>query len=93
METIDPIQVLLAFGLVLGLIGLLALVLRFIARLQPGFGIGIKPGGRLHIVETKLIDARRRLVIVRCDEAEHLLLLSAQGDVLIAANLPARGDA
>jgi flagellar protein FliO/FliZ len=31
-----------------------------------------------------MLDPRRRLVIVRCDDREHLLLLSAAGDLVVA---------
>jgi flagellar protein FliO/FliZ len=43
---------------------------------------------RLEIVESLTIDVRRRLVIVRCDGNEHLLLLGATQDVVVAADLP-----
>lgn len=42
---------------------------------------------RLQITETFAIDMRRRLVIVRCDQAEHLLLLGLNQDIVIATNL------
>jgi len=38
---------------------------------------------RLHIAETLMIDPRRRLVIVRCDGREHLILLGATSDVVV----------
>ena len=39
---------------------------------------------RLSISESMMIDPRRQLVIVRCDEREHLLLLSPGADVVVA---------
>jgi flagellar protein FliO/FliZ len=39
---------------------------------------------RLRLVESLMIDPRRRLVIVRWDDREHLLLLGAGGDKRIA---------
>lgn len=44
---------------------------------------------RLKIVESLLLDARHRLVIIKCDEAQHLLLLGASQDTVVSANLPA----
>jgi len=42
---------------------------------------------RLQMVETLAIDIRRRLVIVRCDGKEHLLLLGANQDIVVESNL------
>lgn len=39
---------------------------------------------RLKISESLMIDPRRRLVIVRCDGREHLLLLGPAGDVVVS---------
>ncbi|MBP2303026.1 flagellar biosynthetic protein FliO [Azospirillum picis] len=38
---------------------------------------------RLSVVEALPIDARRRLLLVRRDDREHLILLGANGDLLI----------
>jgi len=53
-----------------------------------------QPGGarRLRLVESLALDPRRRLVLVRLDGQEHLLLLSAGGDRVVAAQ-PAPGEA
>lgn len=39
---------------------------------------------RLKLTESLMLDPRRRLVIVRCDGREHLLLLSPAGDVVVS---------
>ncbi len=39
---------------------------------------------RLKLVESLMLDPRRRLVIVKWDGREHLLLLSAAGDKVVA---------
>lgn len=39
---------------------------------------------RLKITESLMLDPRRRLVIVRCDGREHVLLLSPAGDVVVS---------
>lgn len=44
---------------------------------------------RLDIVEVLPLDARRRLVLVRRDEAEHLLLLGTQSDLVVERNIGA----
>ena len=67
-------------GSVLGLILLLAWALR-------RFGAGglTRPGSkrRLHILETAVAGPRHRLVLVRRDQTEHLLLLGPTGDLVI----------
>jgi flagellar protein FliO/FliZ len=37
----------------------------------------------MRVTETLLIDTRRRLVIVRVDDREHVMLLGPAGDVLV----------
>lgn len=54
---------------------------------------GNAPGARrLRVSESLMIDPRRRLVIVRCDEREHLLLCGPGGDVVVS-EMAAKADA
>lgn len=80
MDTVDPLRFLAAFAFVLALIGVLALLLkRYGKRFQQGAPamFGVKDDtGRVKVIETKYIDARRRLVLIRRDDKEHLLLLA-----------------
>jgi len=51
--------------------------------------VGMMQGGaqgprRLKVSESLMLDPRRRLVIVRCDEREHVLLLGPAGDVVVS---------
>jgi flagellar protein FliO/FliZ len=52
---------------------------------------------RMRVTETLMLDPRRRLVIVRVDEREHVLLLGPGGDVVVggmaAKEAPAAGEA
>jgi len=82
MEEYSLLRVLFSFGLVLGLIGMFALALRTLAQKNPGWAMQ-KTGGRLQVIETKMLDARRKLVLIKRDEQEHLLLLSPQGELLV----------
>lgn len=43
---------------------------------------------RLKIVEFLPLDHQRRLMLVRCDDREHLLLIGRQSETVVAANLP-----
>jgi len=74
IQTIDYLRFVLAFGLVIGLILTAAWMLR---RFSPGFRHGPRFGSRtrLSIIETAQIDPRNRLVLVRCDDREHLLMV------------------
>jgi len=64
----------------LALIGLVAYGARRLNMLQ---GV-VKAPRRLKITESLMIDPRRRLVVVRFDERELLLLLSPAGDRAIS---------
>ena len=86
METGDYLKFVLALVFVLGLIGVLALLVR-----RFGFGMSSlqKSGGqrRLQVVEMAPIDARRRLVLVKRDAVEHLILLGAAGEIVIERDI------
>ena len=91
MHPTDYLQFVFALAFVLGLIGLTAVLLR---RYGPG-GQGTnrpRPGTarRLSLVETLPIDARHRLVIVRYDDSEAILMLGTQTDTVIEKSLPAK---
>ncbi|MBZ0218574.1 MAG: flagellar biosynthetic protein FliO [Fimbriimonadaceae bacterium] len=71
--------------LVLAAVILLIIVLGYFMRGVSRRGAGHKRGrvARLSIVEAIAIDQRRRLVLVRRDNAEHLLMIGGSSDVLI----------
>jgi len=71
----------LALVLVIALIGALAWIVR-----RMGWGSRfVAPAAkrRLGILEVLPLDGKRRLVLLRRDEAEHLILLGADRDLLI----------
>ncbi|HUY68473.1 MAG TPA: flagellar biosynthetic protein FliO [Alphaproteobacteria bacterium] len=74
-----------ACATVISLMALLGFALKYI-RLR-GLNAAPTRGRRLRVVESLALDMRRRLVIVRCDEAEHLLLLGHEEDIVVEANL------
>ena len=47
---------------------------------------------RLKIVEFMPLDHRRRLVLVRRDDREHLLMLGPQGETVVETGIPAAPD-
>src|SRR5262245_16314082 len=77
----------LAFLVVLGLIGGAAyLVRRFGAdRLGTTTARGRQP--RLAVIDATPVDSRRRLVLIRRDNVEHLLLIGGPSDVVVEPNI------
>lgn len=81
----------LALAFVLGLLALVGWAAK-------RYGIGEKLSGaarsgrRLSIVEALSIDAKRRLLLVRRDGMEHLILLGAGGDIVVETGIAALGE-
>ncbi len=78
----------LALVLVVGLIGLAAWVARRFGLAGPAMLRG--RARRLAVIESTGIDAKRRLVLVRRDGIEHLLLLGPAGDVVVESDIAAQ---
>ena len=77
MNWIDLLRAVFGLAITLGLIGLAAYAVRryapeLMARLQ---GTGERRERRLKVLETLILDPSRRLVLVRVDQEERLLLL------------------
>ncbi|MFG1479390.1 flagellar biosynthetic protein FliO [Xanthobacter sp. V4C-4] len=70
------------------LLGVTVLVMRRLGGGFPGRAAGRgRQGPRLSIVDALAIDPRRRLVLVRRDDVEHLLLTGGANDVLVEQNI------
>lgn len=90
MEMTDYLRSVAALVLVLGMIlGVLWLLRRFGV---PGMVPPRNTVRRLALVETIALDSRRRLVLVRRDGREHLLLLGSTGDLLVEGNIETAQD-
>jgi flagellar protein FliO/FliZ len=91
MDATAYIRFFLALIIVLGLIFALTWVLK-------RFGIGqnqmstLGRKKRLRVVESTTLDARHRLVLVRRDTVEHLIVLSPSMSSVIESNLPAPAE-
>lgn len=89
-----PLTFFFAFVVVLALIGLAAWLVRRFAgnRLGANAGRGRMP--RLAVIDAAAVDGRRRLVLVRRDNVEHLLMIGGPTDIVVEPNivraLPAR---
>jgi len=76
----------IAFLVVLALIALTAwLVRRFGANRLGGATRGRQP--RLAVIDAAPVDGRRRLVLIRRDNIEHLLMIGGPTDVVVEANI------
>ena len=79
------LQFVFALVFVLSLIGGCAWLLK---RFLLGRGMrGPKAGKRLEVLESQMIDARRRLVLLRRDNVEHLLLLGPNHETLVESGI------
>jgi flagellar protein FliO/FliZ len=81
METISLIKTLGALGLVLGLIAVAAFLARHFFGAS-GYGRR-RDERRLSVVEALTLDARRRVLLVRCDATEHLVLLGSNSEAVL----------
>jgi len=82
----DYIKFVFAFVFVLALIALATAAAR-----RFGFGLPSNPRNatqrRLGIVESLNVDGKRRMVLIRCDDTEHLLLLGATTELVIESSI------
>jgi len=90
-QGIDYLRAVVALVFVAGLIFFTALLVKKTG-LDRRLGGG-KGTGRLKVVETLYLDPRHRLVIVRHDDREHLILLGGAGDTLISSTPQKDSDA
>lgn len=86
MDVIDLARYLGALLLVLALVGFAALAARRYG--LAGFVQGTVHR-RLSIIETMMIGPRQKLVLIRRDGAEHLVLVGPQGANVIEVGIPA----
>jgi len=88
MDVATYTRFLLALVLVLGLILALAWLLRYL-----GFGQGavgpLTRKRRLRTLESTSVDARHRVVLVRRDAVEHLILIGPNTSQVIETGIPA----
>lgn len=87
MELTSYMRTMAALVLVLGMIlAVLWLLRRFGV---PGMVPRQMSTRRLRVVESAAVDSRRRLVLLRRDDKEHLVLVGPDGDLLIETGIAA----
>ena len=84
-----PIRVAIAAIVIAALLGLTVLVMRRLAGRAGGGDRRGRTGPRLSVLDSVSVDQRRRLVLVRRDEVEHLLLIGGNSDLVIEQNIGA----
>lgn len=93
MDTIDPTRFILASFFVLGLLGLFAVFLKkfgqksFLQKYQQKYAKNYAGEGRISVLETRYIDAKIKLVLIKRDNVEHLLLLGEGKAVVIETGI------
>ena len=79
--------------IVVGLIGLAVAFLRFRQiRGTHSEPLGMphpsaRNGNRLEVLETTVVDTTRRLVLVRCDDVEHLIMVGGAADLVVQSEV------
>ena len=90
IEAVNYIKFVLALVFVLGLIGGFAILAK-----RAGLGnrgpIVRGKSRRLSIIESMSLDPKRRVVLIRRDDAEHLVLLGVQNEQIIETGLAVTG--
>jgi flagellar protein FliO/FliZ len=83
----DAGRFVIAFVLVLGLIGAGTLLWRRfgVGPLSPHGSRGRQP--RLAVIDAAAVDARRRLVLIKRDNVEHLLMIGGPTDIVVESNI------
>jgi flagellar protein FliO/FliZ len=79
MENIDYLRFVGALGLVVGLILMVTWGIRRFAPQSLGVGASMR---RLGVIESLSLDAKHRLVLIRRDDREYLLLLGGASSVI-----------
>jgi flagellar protein FliO/FliZ len=74
----------LALILVLGLIALLAWLLR-----RFGMGVKMTKGRRLGVTEVQMLGPRHRLMLIRRDEVEHLVIVGPHSETVVESGIAA----
>ncbi|MBC7950509.1 MAG: flagellar biosynthetic protein FliO [Rhodospirillaceae bacterium] len=87
-----PVYLRFAASLVL-VLGLMLAVLWALRRFGLG-GMVARPSARrrLSVVETMALDGRRRLVLVRRDDREHLLMIGGPNDLVVEHGIAPLGE-
>lgn len=88
-ELSSPMRIIIALIVIAALLGATVAIFR---RLNGGTGERVnrgRQGPRLAVLDAVAVDQRRRLVLVRRDGTEHLLLIGGSSDIVVETQIPA----
>lgn len=83
----NTVWVFVALVIVLGLIGAAAWLVRRFSSGNVGAGANRGRMPRLAVIDAAAVDGRRRLVLVRRDNVEHLIMIGGPTDVVVEPNI------
>lgn len=86
-SNMQVITFVLAFVVVLALIGVTAWLVRRFAGSRLGANANRGRMPRLAVIDAAAVDGRRRLVLVRRDNIEHLLMIGGPTDIVVEPNI------
>ncbi len=92
MEFSSYFRFLLALVFVIGLIGVAAAIARRMGLGFPAAALKKSANRRLSVVEAAPLDGRRRMVLIRRDDTEHLILLGPNSEVVIESGIKVAGQ-
>src|SRR5438093_2393146 len=90
-ELSTAVQFFIAFLIVLALIVLTFWAIRRFGGIGLGAGAARGRQPRLAVIDAAAVDGRRRLVLIRRDNVEHLLMIGGPSDVVIEPNIVRAG--
>jgi flagellar protein FliO/FliZ len=85
VELPTSVTFIIAFVIVLALIGAAAWLVRRFGAARLAAGRGRQP--RLAVIDAAAVDGRRKLIIIRRDNVEHLLMIGGPSDVVVETNI------
>jgi flagellar protein FliO/FliZ len=88
MEFSEIFRFAASLAFIVGLIGVCAFIAKRLG-LATGNITSTGKQKRLAIVEVKVVDAKHRLILIRRDDREHLVLLGGERDVVIETGIEA----
>jgi hypothetical protein len=86
MDQLSPLELVAIVIVALVILGGLAFALFFKRSRRHGGGrirSELLDNPRVEVLETTVIDAERRLVLIRCDQIEHLVMIGGPSDVVV----------
>lgn len=87
MELPLPVKLVVAFAIVLALLGIVAWLFKRLGGSRIGTTATRGRQPRLAVIDAAAVDSRRRLVLIRRDNVEHLVMIGGPTDVLIEQNI------